>query len=197
MSADDDLIPPDPARAAVATELARELILAATPDDDVVWRLQRAADPASLRRAAQLATKYAGFPGTRMRLVLAAAAERRAAPTLGDDQRAADEAERRLLTAPPPAAWALLAQEVPVLVELAEQVTRPQAGSRPGRLTRLRPGGERRASVRGVLGRARHLVGPDSGQSDPLLASPAAAFVASRHLVALLEQAEAARHRTA
>lgn len=195
MSADDDLIPPDPAQARAATELARELVLAGTADDDVVWRLTRSADQASLRRAAQLATKYAGFPGTRIQLVLEAAAEGRAPEQIADKQRAADEAERRLLTAPPPAAWALLAEQVPGLAQLAQQVEQQGSGPRPGLLTRLRAGGERRASLRGVLSRARHLVGPDARQSDPLLGSPAAAFVASRHLVALLEQAEARRQQ--
>ncbi len=192
---DDDLVPPDPARANAATELARELLLAGTPDDDVVWRLQRTTDEPSLRRAAALAGKYAGFPGTRIRLVLGAAAEGRPIEPLSEEQREADEAERRLLTAPPAAAWELLAVEVPELAALAARIEREGAGPRPGLLTRLRSGGERRASLRGVLAAARHLVGPESGQNDPLLASPAAAFVASRHLVALLEQAEARRQK--
>ncbi len=179
---------------AEAVLLAHQLVEQGVDEAEAVARLRavRGGLPA-LHHAAEVMAKNAdsGYPASEeYRLLRGAAGDRLPAPTA--EVAAAEARQRQLREQPSDLSFQQLAEQVPGLLDLERRaVSEPDSFLREltfresGMIGRTPPRNPRDRQIRVVMGidkAVRRLLGPSSGLSDPVLASPAAMQAAVSHL---------------
>jgi hypothetical protein len=165
--------------------LAMRLVLDGGADEDILRRLKAVPGGAkALRKAARPRKGLEGYPADRVRELLLAAADGSTPPPRSAKQEQQDD----LLRLDPAEGFALLATRLPALLELERRARDGVPPSERGAMARAaaRSGDDPQlaamASMSVLLKEAASLVGPKSGASDSLLASPTAASVVRRYL---------------
>lgn len=179
---------------AEAALLVNHLVEQGADDAEAVGRLRTmSGGPQALRDAAQLLAEKAdsGYPAAReYRLLRAAAGD--PVPELTAEEQATEARQRQLWQQPLEVSFRQLAQQVPALEDL-EQRARSDPDSflrelsfrESGMVGRTPPrklGDRESRIVWGMEKAVKRLLGPSSGLSDPVLASPAAERAAAFYL---------------
>jgi hypothetical protein len=179
---------------ATATVLASSLVKQDVEDAEAVAQLRAlGAGQQTLRDAAGLMARSAkhGYPYSRIhRLLRAAADEPLPAPT--EQQATVEARQRQLWMQPFAASFRELAQQVPALEELERRAQddrdsfmRDLSLRESGLIGAIPPRKQRDREIRVLVGihkEVKRLVGPQSGVTDPVLSSIAAARAACMHL---------------
>lgn len=169
-----------------ALQLVIRLVGQGLPDEQIVERLRAVpGGTRALRKAARVTESAHSYPGEQHHALLVAAAEGTPMPKMAEEKRAEHEQQRQLLMMDPAEGFALLAQQIPALLDLEERARQGVPEAEWPRMARwVRDGGRSRevGMIMLLMNTWRQLVGPDSNQQDPLLASVAAEATVRRHL---------------